>query len=459
MTKEPRWIVKTPYGKGVVLQKRKEDGMYETQLDGFIGKLYTAEKYPSVTPEINNDVICTFGRGIVESIEGEQCTVRLSSWRLAQRCTVRCYLRLDTVSVVGKKSLREMNTFERVSYGQTLKTKASEQFRQKKYNEALKLYADAIDSVRFVQHDAQSDNYIRADLVLLMVTCSNNAGTCCVQLEKLDQAHRFATNALVLVDALYAKRGKKIHSILMEDGFTDAKLFGEFTTKSRLLLATALHAHDKHDEAIATLKVATTVVTKYLEEKETAEASIKGLKIQEKQIKKLHAQCLHRKRLDKKKEIKRAQAMFGSKSSAASTPDVSSSSSSPKNDSTASTTTVTASTPSTAPASVKPTSKPASPPASAPPKSLRRSINGSMKKSVTFAPDHDLNQISTIPDDEKKCDSDDHVKMPSNNVLNSNDDDSDEEEEMPWYQEHKEALIVAGLAGVMGLSTMLLRKR
>eukprot|EP00957_Ditylum_brightwellii_P130064 9920419-Ditylum_brightwellii.AAC.1 len=76
----------------------------------------------------------------------------------------------------------------------------------------------------------------------------------------------------------------------MEDGYTDAKLFGEFTTKSRLLLATALHADDKHDKAISIPKVATAVVTKYLEKKETAEASIKGLKFQEEEIKKLHAQ-------------------------------------------------------------------------------------------------------------------------------------------------------------------------
>mmetsp|Transcript_5576 Transcript_5576/g.8191 ORF Transcript_5576/g.8191 Transcript_5576/m.8191 type:complete len:230 (+) Transcript_5576:505-1194(+) len=227
--------------------------------------LCTAEKYLSVTPEINNDVICTFGRGIVKPIAGDQCAVCLFSWRLAQRCTVCCYLCLDTVNIVGKKSLKEMNTFEQVSYGQTLKTKALEQFHQKKYNEALKLDADAIDSVRFVQHDAQSDNYICANLVLLMVMCSNKAGTCCLQLEKNDQAHRFATNALVLLNALYAKRGKKNHSILMEDGYTDAKLFGEFTTKSCLLLATALHVHDKHDEDIATLKVATAIATKYLE--------------------------------------------------------------------------------------------------------------------------------------------------------------------------------------------------
>eukprot|EP00957_Ditylum_brightwellii_P151937 11569922-Ditylum_brightwellii.AAC.2 len=108
-----------------------------------------------------------------------------------------------------------------------------------------------------------------------MVMCSNNAGTCCVQLEKLDQAHQFATNHLVIW-MLFMLNGVKIHSILMEDGYTDTKLFGEFTTKSCLPLATALHAHDKHDKAIATLKAAMAVVTKYLEEKETVEASIKG---------------------------------------------------------------------------------------------------------------------------------------------------------------------------------------
>eukprot|EP00978_Attheya_sp_CCMP212_P049470 scaffold669091_cov59-Attheya_sp.AAC.1 len=237
--------------------------------------LYTAEELPSVQPKIGDDVTCLFGRGTVTDIlyatndnnnndnddpashadetnETKvplQYVVTLTSWRLANRSRVVCHFPSvqalqthdrnkenvsltaagnDGLSVVRKHKLAEMGTYERVEFAQSQKVVANAQFLAQHFEVALNLYANAIESVRYVQHDSRSTNQLRADLVTLMVTCNNNAGTCCIQLGKWVEATRFARNALVLLDALYGKRGKKIHTLLVEEGMGDEKLFGEW---------------------------------------------------------------------------------------------------------------------------------------------------------------------------------------------------------------------------------------
>merc|ERR1712194_93214 len=120
-----------------------------------------------------------------------------------------------------------MDAHEKVALAENQKLKATGYFTQKKdYDLALTTFASAVDAVRNVQHDHTSTNAVRADLVVVMVTCSNNAATFSIKLRKWDKASRFAKNALILVDALYGKRGKKIHTILNKEGTIDAKLFG-----------------------------------------------------------------------------------------------------------------------------------------------------------------------------------------------------------------------------------------
>lgn len=87
--------------------------------------------------------------------------VRISSWRLARRSVVTCFLSKDAVRVVRPHSIYEMNVHEKIEHAQELKEEASSRFAAKGYEEALKLYSKAVDAVRYVQHTSGSSNEIR----------------------------------------------------------------------------------------------------------------------------------------------------------------------------------------------------------------------------------------------------------------------------------------------------------
>lgn len=359
-------LVQTPYGKAMVIRSRKlqpENGssssdmiMREMELTDWTqasnddqatksspntsqvpsssapkrpAKLFSPTKYPSVDPNVGDDVICLYGRGRVVEIRPPSdandhpvVVVLLSSWRLAGRSRVTCYLQMkkDAIQVVRKKKLYEMNVYEKVEYAQQLKARAAEQFAAKQYDEALQTYSYAVDAVRYVQHNKTSSNEVRADLLVTMVTCSNNAGTCCLQLDRKDEAHRFATLALSLIDAMEERKGNNIHKVLNREGTSDAKFFGQWKVKSYLLIARAVQKNDA-DQAIDVLKKAHDVIAYYtgpeqqkLASTADAKKSIQQLVVNDKEVKKLHAHCKERRKLLKEKEKKRAQKMFASTS-------------------------------------------------------------------------------------------------------------------------------------------------
>ena len=213
-----------------------------------------------------------------------------------------------------------MNVYERVEQAQKLKLDAGIEFKNKNYAKALELYGQAVEAVRYVQYKSDSSNYVRADLLVVMITCCNNAATCCTHLEdKWDEAMTSAKNALVLIAALERQRGKKIHSILSnEDGISDTKLFGEWRVKSFLIIARALMSKHETEDAIETLKQAHEVVEKYtadgdleLDSRPEHKRSIRNLLQNDKEVRKLHLLCKERRKAEKVKEKKRAQAMFG----------------------------------------------------------------------------------------------------------------------------------------------------
>ena len=224
---ENQAIVETPYGgRGLVVRTRRETAIQEIRLLEWemagVAKLkpmlYTAQSYPSVAPLMGDDVLTTFGRGTVVELRPTQVVgVELTHWRLAKRSRVRCYLQRKDIRVLRKKTIAEMDGYERVAHAQQLKLQANACFSRKLYDQALLTYAEAVEAVRYVQNDSNSDNQVRADLVTVMITCCNNAGTCCVQLAKWDEAIKFSRNALVLLDALHNKRGLQIHTVLNRD--------------------------------------------------------------------------------------------------------------------------------------------------------------------------------------------------------------------------------------------------
>jgi hypothetical protein len=334
-------IVQTDFGKGIVVRTRKSDGIKEIRLfaDGesitssssrAVGNrgepnmLYTPKDYPSVSACVGDDVICQYGRGILKEISSDSSnyTIELSSWRLSGRSNVTCHVTTPP-KVVRKHSLSEMDATERVALAKSLKAQAANYFADKDYDSALNTHASAVDKVRNVQHDHTSTNEVRADLVVIMITCSNNAATCCIKLQKWEEASKFAKNALILLDALYGKRGMKIHTILNQEGIIDGKLFGEWRVKSYLVVARACMEQGEVGDAIVILKKARTMGMQFIQELNSSEqcsrkeekSSLRSLTSQMKEIKRLLEEYTEKKKAAKKIEKKKAkvmaQALFG----------------------------------------------------------------------------------------------------------------------------------------------------
>jgi hypothetical protein len=325
-------LVVTPYGKGQVIRTRKDkmNGnvlMREIELSDWKkpsntkgpekpSLLYSTTNFPSQRATAGSEVLTMYGRGKVVEIRDDWNSthvVRISSWRLASRSTVTCYLSPTCVQVVRPRTISEMSVYEKVEQAQAEKQEATLKFASKDYQEALHLYSKAVDTVRFVQHKKDSTNELRADLLVVMITCCNNAATCCIQLSLWDRAYKFGMNALVLLDALYDKRGNsKIHSLLNKDGFVDSQLFGAWKVKSYLVIARGLAEKHETQQAITTLKPALVVIAEY---KKEGDDNYQQLSSQEKTIRKLLMVCRERLKAELKKEKQRAIAMFGGGSS------------------------------------------------------------------------------------------------------------------------------------------------
>lgn len=452
MEKDQR-LVSTPYGRGLVVSKRPDNGMQEIHLIDWktasslsssrtkqqqsrrSAILYSPVSYKSVPPQVGNDVVCLYGRGRVIAMRPpphECVVVLLDSWRLAGRNRVTCYLNLRAVQVVRKKEFHEMDAWERVRLARELKNGAQKKFAKQDYTGALLLYAEAIEAVRYVQHNAQSSNYTRADLVNVMVTCSNNAGTCCIQLKQWEDAIRYSTNARVLIDAMYEKRGLKIHTILNEDGYVDARLFGEFKVKSLIITASAWNALGEYAKAIDMLKQAHEIIFEYTTTQEVSsddpitKNAIANMRLQAKQVQRLRAICVQRKKALKIKEKQRAQAMFASSST---TNDASNKSNGI----------------STSPQEKTPDT-PTVPPS---PKATKSASEDGV--AIYEAEERELEELEELPSTNKTK----SVSFAENTLA----EEDTEEEEIPWYEEHREALMLSALACVAALSVALFRSR
>jgi hypothetical protein len=220
----------------------------------------------------------------------------------------------DAVQVVRPKKLHEMSVFERVEHAQKLKEQAKEAFTKKEYEKALSKYALAVDAVRYVQHEKDSTNEVRADLLVVMITCCNNAATCSANDEqRWELVSKYARNALVLIEALEGRQSpagtkqSKILEILIKDGLDQATIFGEWKSKSLLFLAKAEQAKQNYAKAMEYCKTIHENVSKYL----VAFPDNKVLLQQVKDIACIRAACKEGKQKLLKKEKQRAQAMFG----------------------------------------------------------------------------------------------------------------------------------------------------
>jgi tetratricopeptide (TPR) repeat protein len=251
-------------------------------------------------PVVGSVVVCIFGRGRVLEVrqEKQQVVVRLSSWRLGKASWVTCYLSMAAVQVVCDKKVDDMTVDEKVLYAQVIKEEGTRQFAAKDYEGALRTYTRAVENMRYV-HEAPTEKAL-VDVVLLSITSSNNAATCCSLLEQWDEAASFARNALVLIESLEPKQNDNLHKRMFHArlsnlGYTDSKLFGEWRVKSLLTIAKAFAKNEKYQEALGTIKVARAVIDKYTAHEYIKQpallGSIKHLRANEKQARKLKKVC------------------------------------------------------------------------------------------------------------------------------------------------------------------------
>lgn len=323
-------MIETPYGPGLVIRTRKHPKTHKVisrdiELTNWKtaqpkkgpprpAMLYSSAEFPSVPVKVGCDVRCQFGRGkVLEIRDNRVVVVQVSSWRLQGRSRVNCYFQLSQMQVVRPKRVYEMNVFERVEHAQGLKEEARKIFVKKEYERALSKYALAVDAVRYVQHQKDSTNYVRADLLVLMITCCNNAATCAANEKsvKWDLVSRYARNALELIEALEERqtptKSTRVFAILEKDGFGSIKVFGEWKGKSVLFLAKAQSEKQNYSKALELCTKAQSAVKKYLDEDPTNKVLLQH----EKEIKRIRANCQAKKKLELKKEKQRAQAMFG----------------------------------------------------------------------------------------------------------------------------------------------------
>lgn len=480
--------VQTPYGEGLVLSTRsstnnndtakvkttkKEENnakTYEVQLSSWklsnntYPKLYTCTNLPSVRPQIDDDVICTYGRGTVvsssptnnnnDSINKNSNNmmyhIEFTSWKLNGRSKVHGYINESSLSVVRPKETYEMTPYERILYSYKQKQKATIYFsKHKDYKNALTYYTKAVNALRYVEYDTSCDNDLRCDLIELMITCSNNAATCSMKMivEKnnegdcLHNANKFAMNALVLLDALYTKRGLKIHTALLKKGISDYKLFGEWKCKSILFCVRYCMHKNEYNDAIDKLKHAKGIIETYKKEDDSSSMMLKSMNNLEKEINKFMSICLKKKKEMLKKEKARAQAMFGNAS---------------KKSSNKVTTTNTTET-----NKKKENNKDANNKGK---EDFRNENNIKSVESTTPNTkeingilQHKIKNNDTSSPNTKSLKSVSFDNNENENYIYQEEYDEDEYEEQPWYSQHKEALIVTGLGCLSIAGMMFLR--
>merc|ERR1712238_484853 len=194
----------------------------------------------------------------------------------------------------------DMDVFEKVEHSNDLKKDATSKFVAKNYDGALEIYARAVDTVRYVQHGKDSTNELRADLIVVMITCSNNASLCSSKKKDWERTEKFAANALVLIEAIGDKKEtSKIRKILNNDGIRDSQLFGTWKVKSLILVAKAQMERHNSSQSIKTLKKALETISLYKREVDNMYKQLSG---QEKDIRRIRSECSQKMKSARKKE-------------------------------------------------------------------------------------------------------------------------------------------------------------
>ncbi|GMI29903.1 hypothetical protein TeGR_g1962 [Tetraparma gracilis] len=415
-------LVTTPYGLGKVLSPGLRTPGGEAVLPAEIslaswtlagGKspsLFTHDgSFPAHVPPLaaGSKVATPYGKGVITAYHPSKITVTLSSWTLANSSPVLCYLHPDQVApdVPGtdplKKPFRALSGYEKIDFAFTKRDAAKAALQLKDTAAANLFFEQALFCLQQVENEDLKVNLYRARLLECMIACLNNSALCCLTLREWQKAADGSRQAMMLVDALDRKRGGEIVKVMGEKlGVDEGRLFVDWRCKAICSHARALSELGEFDGAIAVLKRGAEICAEAL----AADAADAAATSSDAKIKKLLATYKQHKKRVGEKEKKAAMKMFGGGK------------------------------------------KPASPARKA-----AGEQGGEEKKEAAPA---DARPAAPAPVKQREAAAPPPPPPVPKKEPEGGGGGGDEPE--PWYSEHAEAMIlVAGIAGVVGLGAML----
>jgi len=289
--------------------------------------------------EVGGQVLTLFGRGRILQVRSTQVKVHILPWKLANgESKVFASIPNDQVlCVLSKCRASGMDLAQKREYVQALKRAAVAQGQARRYGCALDLYRKTIAVVTALLQETrpgadaagsdsstskQKHSAERADWLVTVVRCSNNAAAICLQLDLFEDCMSLTRNAMLVLDALQGEQRPSFPgpptdtamALQLAIDKTDSnssceekksaaspqqvgqvRLFGECKIQSLLYMAAALLKVEQASACKKTCEQAQTILKQYSGreylERSEYKSTLKRLVSLQKQIKALKKQA------------------------------------------------------------------------------------------------------------------------------------------------------------------------
>ncbi|CAM9948055.1 unnamed protein product [Phaeothamnion confervicola] len=239
-------------------------GQNGTGAAAFATEAATAPSPPSPAPvviAVGDEVVCTFGRGVVRDIREDGIhVVRASAWLLANEVAPTFYLQRSALQKALPKLPFDMTPTEKLERGALLKGRGAAAYAAGEMAEANGLYCQALAVLRTNGEDMS--NKERARLLDLMVPCQNNVAMIQYKLKNFKDAILAASNAVSLCEALQSNSTGHVMRELRLRGVSDIRVL-QWKSKALFLAGRAHVGREEFAEAVQKLEAAVTAAASH----------------------------------------------------------------------------------------------------------------------------------------------------------------------------------------------------
>ena len=144
------------------------------------------EFVPPIT--VKCDVMTPYGRGRVLKLDRDNAKVVLTEWRLAYGSRVNCFLSLEDLTYVKKKTFNETNSLEKIEAANEKREMAKSALANNDLAAADSLYTQACFYLQSTNNDELVDNHDRAAMIEAMIACKNNNAMTSLKLKRYKEA-------------------------------------------------------------------------------------------------------------------------------------------------------------------------------------------------------------------------------------------------------------------------------